>query len=143
MIHLLNDIDYADPVSGVDNNSRVGATESALDLLGEIQASHGHVTFHHSGGCVGTSELLCLPSGELELGEQDVRIGEVEGAPVYVRTRHSEDWETFQMILDVVRGHGGVFSLDGGTGRRFIIRSRRFTDAQKHALGIAANDRDP
>ncbi|MEM1377594.1 MAG: DUF779 domain-containing protein [Pseudomonadota bacterium] len=139
MNHLLREIDFTDPLSGVDENSRVGATEAALDLLGEIRAHHGPVILHQSGGCVGRSELLCLPMGELELAQHDVRIGEVDGAPVYIRAQHVEDWETFQMVLDVVRGHGGAFSLDAGMGRRFIVRCRKFSDAQRNALGLATN----
>jgi uncharacterized protein (DUF779 family) len=30
----------------------------------------------------------------------------------------------------VVAGNGGMFSLDNGTGRRFLTRSRLFTDEE-------------
>jgi uncharacterized protein (DUF779 family) len=30
----------------------------------------------------------------------------------------------------VVEGNGGMFSLDNGTGRRFLTRSRLFTDEE-------------
>jgi uncharacterized protein (DUF779 family) len=39
-------------------------------------------------------------------------------------------WEHTQLIIDVVAGNGGMFSLDNGTGRRFLTRSRLFTDEE-------------
>ncbi len=35
-----------------------------------------------------------------------------------------------QLIIDVVPGQGGMFSLDNGTGSRFLTRSRLFSDAE-------------
>lgn len=129
MPHIFTDIDVSNPVAGVPLDARVGATEAALDLLGEIQSNHGAVRFHYGGGCVGNCDLLCLPEGELELDDQDCYLGDIDGASIYVRSRHANDWEAYQMIFDVVRGHGGSFSLDAGTGRRFIVRTRPFPNA--------------
>jgi uncharacterized protein (DUF779 family) len=39
-------------------------------------------------------------------------------------------WEHTQLVIDVVAGNGGMFSLDNGTGRRFLTRSRLFTDEE-------------
>ncbi|WP_163591311.1 DUF779 domain-containing protein, partial [Klebsiella pneumoniae] len=44
-----------------------------------------------------------------------------------------------QLILDVVEGRGGMFSLDNGTGRRFLVRSRVYEKAEITML--AATDR--
>ncbi|MFA9217613.1 MAG: DUF779 domain-containing protein [Sphingomonadaceae bacterium] len=45
-----------------------------------------------------------------------------------VHLRHR--WEHTQLIIDVVDGNGGMFSLDNGTGKRFLTRSRLFTDEE-------------
>ena len=45
-------------------------------------------------------------------------------------------WEHTQLIIDVVPGNGGMFSLDNGTGRRFLTRSRVFTDEECRELGL-------
>ena len=45
-----------------------------------------------------------------------------------------EYWKHTQLILDVVPGRGGMFSLDGPEGLRFLIRSRVFTDAEIASL---------
>ena len=38
------------------------------------------------------------------------------------------------LILDVVPGRGGMFSLENGREKRFHIRSRLFSDAENRAL---------
>jgi uncharacterized protein (DUF779 family) len=43
-------------------------------------------------------------------------------------------WKHTQLIIDVVPGQGGMFSLDNGTGKRFLTRSRLFDDAERVAL---------
>lgn len=34
------------------------------------------------------------------------------------------------LIIDVVPGRGGMFSLEGPTGRRFLTRSRLYSDEE-------------
>jgi uncharacterized protein (DUF779 family) len=48
-----------------------------------------------------------------------------------------EYWKHTQLILDVVPGRGGMFSLDGPEGLRFLIRSRVFDDAELGELRAA------
>jgi uncharacterized protein (DUF779 family) len=43
-------------------------------------------------------------------------------------------WRFTQLIIDVVPGIGGVFSLENGTGSRFLTRSRVFDEAELAAL---------
>jgi hypothetical protein len=45
-----------------------------------------------------------------------------------------EYWKHTQLILDVVPGRGGMFSLENGEGVRFLIRSRVFSDGEIAAL---------
>jgi uncharacterized protein (DUF779 family) len=68
---------------------RVRATPAALELLAQIQADHGPVLFHQSGGCCDGSSPMCYPQGDFLLGDHDVKLGEIGGAPVYLAARSS------------------------------------------------------
>jgi uncharacterized protein len=113
---------------------RVIATEAALALLREIVAEHGPVLFHQSGGCCDGSSPMCYPQGEFLLGDDDVLLGHVEDMPVYIGGRQFALWQHTQLILDVVAGRGGMFSLDNGRERRFLTRSRVFEPDERTAL---------
>ncbi|MCI4663122.1 MAG: DUF779 domain-containing protein [Neomegalonema sp.] len=113
---------------------RVSATDAALAFLDEIRADHGPVLFHQSGGCCDGSAPMCYPQGEYILGDQDVKLGEIGGAPVYISASQFDLWAHTQLIIDVVAGGGGMFSLDSGRGRRFLTRSRVFEPAELRAL---------
>ncbi|QFT75596.1 MULTISPECIES: DUF779 domain-containing protein [unclassified Ruegeria] len=113
-----------EPIAGTDPNARVVATEGALELLKEIQVRNGEVMFHQSGGCCDGSSPMCYPKGEFPLGKSDVKLGDIGGAEFYISGAQYEVWKHTQIILDVVPGRGGMFSLDNGTERRFLIRSR-------------------
>ena len=102
----------------------VEATPAALALLAEIQAEHGPVLFHQSGGCCDGSSPMCYPQGDFILGDGDVRLGEIAGAPVYIGAAQHAAWRHTRLIIDAVPGRGGMFSLDNGRERRFLTRSR-------------------
>lgn len=128
----------ADVVPGTNAATRVTATEAAVDLMSEIRKRHGDIMFHQSGGCCDGSSPMCYPKGEFRIGTTDVLLGEIEGAEVYISGPQFEVWKHTQLILDVVPGRGGMFSLDNGTERRFLTRSRIFSDAERESLGIEA-----
>ena len=109
---------------------RVTATPAALALIAELQAEHGPVMFHQSGGCCDNSAANCYLPTDLTIGAQDVLLGHVGGAPFYIGKSQYEYWSHTQLILDVIEGQGGTFSLEGSTGRAFHTRSRLFTDAE-------------
>lgn len=111
-------------IEGIDPNTRVAATEGALALLNEIKERHGEVMFHQSGGCCDGSSPMCYSKGEFPLGSTDVMMGEIDGTEFYISGPQFEAWKHTQVILDVVPGRGGMFSLDNGTERRFLVRSR-------------------
>jgi uncharacterized protein (DUF779 family) len=102
---------------------KVAATPEALELLAEIVADHGPVLFHQSGGCCDGSSPMCYPQGEFLIGEADVKLGEIGGAPFYIGRAQYEVWKHTDLIIDVVPGRGGMFSLDNGRERRFLTRS--------------------
>lgn len=116
---------------GVAKTERVIATPAALDLIAEIGAEYGDILFHQSGGCCDGSSPMCYPAGEFRLGAGDILLGEVGGAPVYIGRAQGEAWAHTQLILDVVPGRGGMFSLDNGRERRFLTRGRVFSEQER------------
>jgi hypothetical protein len=128
-----------DPVTadqaGVDGTPlRVTATPAALALIEELRADHGPVMFHQSGGCCDGSSPMCYPVGEFLTGDSDVHLGQVAGADFWISRPQFEVWKHTHLILDVVPGRGGMFSLENGRDKRFLIRSRLFTAAENNAL---------
>ena len=119
---------------GVDGSARVVATEGALALLGDIKADHGDVLFHQSGGCCDGSSPMCYPLGDFHIGTSDVLLGQIDGSDVYISGPQFEAWRHTQLILDVVDGRGGMFSLDNGREKRFHTRSRLFTEDELRKL---------
>jgi uncharacterized protein (DUF779 family) len=120
---------------------RVLATPAALALIDALQADHGPLMFHQSGGCCDGSSPMCYPRGEFTVGASDVRLGEIGGQPFYMSESQFEYWQHTQLTIDVVPGRGGMFSLEGSRGQRFLTRSRLFTD-EEHA-GLAPVMRGP
>ncbi len=113
---------------------RVLATDAALDLIARLKTKHGPLMFHQSGGCCDGSSPMCYPEGDLLVGDSDVRLGEIGGCPFYMSVAQFEYWQHTQLIIDVVPGRGGMFSLEGPEGVRFLTRSRLFTDDEWKAL---------
>ena len=109
---------------------RVTATEAALELIEQIRARHGALLFHQSGGCCDGSSPMCYPEGEFIVGDRDVRMGEIGRVPFYMSESQFEYWQHTQLIIDAIPGRGGMFSLDNGTERRFLTRSRLYSDAE-------------
>jgi uncharacterized protein (DUF779 family) len=109
---------------------RVVATEAALRMIAELRESHGPLMFFQSGGCCDGSAPMCYPAGEFDVSDTDVFLGNLDGAPFYMGSEQFAYWEHTQLVIDVVAGNGGMFSLDNGTGRRFLTRSRLFSDEE-------------
>lgn len=116
--------------------ARVVATEGTLELIERLRKKHGPLLFHQSGGCCDGSSPMCFPQGEFLLGEQDLCLGEIGGCPFYIGKAQYETWKHMQLIIDVVPGRGGMFSLEGPEGLRFLTRSRLFRADERIALGL-------
>lgn len=113
---------------------RVTATPAALAFLAQLVAEHGPVLFHQSGGCCDGSSPMCYPRDDFIIGDRDVKLGEVGGTPVYIGAAQFDLWRHTQLVLDVVPGRGGMFSLDNGREQRFLTRSRVFSEAELATL---------
>ncbi|MCG3420601.1 DUF779 domain-containing protein [Oceanobacillus jordanicus] len=110
---------------------RVTATDEALELIRTLKEFHGDLMFHQSGGCCDGSSPMCYPQGEFRVGESDLLLGEIGGMPFYISKDQYAYWKHTQLIIDAVDGRGGMFSLEGPEGKRFLTRSRVFTEEEK------------
>jgi hypothetical protein len=111
--------------------TRTAAAEELMDMLAR---KHGPLMFHQSGGCCDGSSPMCYPRGEFLVGDSDVLLATLGDTPFYMSRSQFEYWKHTQLILDVVPGRGGMFSLEGPEGVRFLIRSRVFSDEEIAAL---------
>ncbi len=113
-------------MSDIMTEPRVVATDAALALIREIQADYPEILFHQSGGCCDGSSPMCYPADDYIVGDRDVKLGEIGGVPVFISESQFDVWKHTQLIIDVVPGRGGMFSLDNGREKRFLTRSRLF-----------------
>jgi uncharacterized protein (DUF779 family) len=114
--------------------TRVSATDAALALLARLAVKHGPLMFHQSGGCCDGSAPMCYPQGEFIVGDYDRLLGHIGGMPFYISGPQFEYWQHTHLIIDVVPGRGGMFSVEGPEGLRFLTRSRLYSDAEWAAL---------
>ncbi|MDZ5783281.1 MULTISPECIES: DUF779 domain-containing protein [Marinococcus] len=113
---------------------RVTATDAALELINRLTKRHGPLMFHQSGGCCDGSAPMCYPEGDFKTGNSDMYMGDIGGAPFYMSKDQFEYWKHTQLIIDVVDGRGGMFSLEGPEGKRFLTRSRVFSEEERTEL---------
>ena len=78
------------------DDTKVVATPEAIKLIEKLKEKYGpDLLFHQSGGCCDGSAPMCYLQSEYIVGDNDVKLGEI----------------------------GGMFSLDNGTGQRFLTKS--------------------
>jgi uncharacterized protein (DUF779 family) len=115
---------------------RVELTPVAEELLRKLTGIHGPLMFHQSGGCCDGSSPMCYPAGEFRVGGADVKLGDLMVADIqdpigfWMSASQFEYWKHTHLTVDVVDGRGGGFSLESPEGKRFLIRSRLFTDQE-------------
>ena len=123
--------------------TRVGLTEAAAELLRKMTDRHGPLMFHQSGGCCDGSSPMCYPDGDFLTGDADIRLGDlaVDGVaksiPFWMSVAQYEYWKHTHLTVDVVPGRGSGFSVEAPEGVRFLIRSRLMTDDEARAFGLA------
>jgi uncharacterized protein (DUF779 family) len=126
----------------MDAPPRALITKAAADLLRTLQGRHGALMFHQSGGCCDGSSPMCYPDGEFIVGDRDVLLAvldvglqvQPEGVPVWISGPQFQAWKHTQLVIDVVPGRGGGFSLEAPEGMRFLSRGRAFSDAENTLL---------
>jgi uncharacterized protein len=114
--------------------ARVAVTPEAAALIQRLARLHGPLVFHQSGGCCDGSAPMCYPAMGFIVGERDVLLGRIAGAPFYIGGRQYEYWKHTHLTVDVVEGRGSGFSLEAPEGFRFLTRSRLFTEEEQAEL---------
>jgi uncharacterized protein len=89
----------------------ISATPRATAMIRRLVRDHGPVAVYQSGGCCDGSLPLCLLADELGQGPNDVRLGEIDGAPFYIDAEQYQRWGEPEFLLDVVSGAPEGFSL--------------------------------
>lgn len=117
--------------------SRVSVTPDAAAELRKLQARHGDLVFHQSGGCCDGSSPMCYPRGDFKIGDRDVYLGTIADTRFYIGADQFEYWKHTHLIIDVVAGCGSGFSVEAPDGVRFLTRSRLFDDSESAALALA------
>ena len=102
-----------DHPGGPKDVRRVVATNAALSLVDLLRHKHGPLMSTQSGGCCDGSAPMCYPRGDFLVGDYDRLLGEIGGQPFYISGPQFEYWQHTQLIIDVVPGRGGMFSLEG------------------------------
>ena len=77
---------------------------------------------------------MCYPDGEFLVGDRDVLLGILGDTPVWISGPQFETWKHTQLVIDVVPGRGGGFSLEAPEGVRFLSRGRAFTAEENASL---------
>jgi len=126
--------------------ARALITAAAADLLAKLQGRHGALMFHQSGGCCDGSSPMCYPDGEFLVGDRDILLAvfdvvsdsQPDGVPVWISGPQFEAWKHTQLVIDVVPGRGGGFSIEAPEGMRFLSRGRAFSDDENQLLNDSA-----
>ena len=113
---------------------RVLSTKKTDALITELSKIHGLLVFHQSGGCCDGSSPMCFPRSEFRVGSRDIFLGNISLQPFFMSEDQFEYWKHTQLIIDVVDGKGGMFSLEGPTGKRFLTRSRVYEENEINEL---------
>lgn len=100
---------------------RLTATDAACTLIASLRQQHGEVYFYLSHGCCDGTSPMCLAPGEMPLGAGDVQLGTVGGAAFWLGREQRDYLANLQLTLDVAPGHNGNFSLEDGSGQRFLL----------------------
>jgi uncharacterized protein (DUF779 family) len=120
--------------------TRVEFTEAAKDLLRILTKRNGPLMFHQSGGCCDGSAPMCYPAGEFRTGGSDVMLEEIEVEGIekpirlWMSAEQFEFWKHTHLTIDVVPGRGSGFSLETTENKRFLTRSRMYSDQEWEQL---------
>ena len=103
--------------------SSVSGTPAALEVMDHLEAAHGPLLLHQSGGCCDGSSPICVGADELPAGPHDVLLGTVGRTPVYIDGDLYERWGRPQSQIDVAPGAAEGFSMEGLAGVHFVTHT--------------------
>jgi hypothetical protein len=102
------------------DEAAIDATDAALAELARLRERHGPLMLFQSGGCCDGSSPLCLHEGELLVGPNDLRLGDVAGVPFFIDAEQYERWNRPSFVLDVADGESDTFSLENADDVHFV-----------------------
>lgn len=105
--------------------TRVTGTVEAIELLESLKSTHGSLAFAGTGPSCEGGEVLCLTRAELLPDADDIRVGEVGGAPVYVDGTRYELWGRPEFLIDVAAGPAPGIGIEGLEDRHFVSHVAR------------------
>jgi uncharacterized protein (DUF779 family) len=108
---------------GGDRGTAVTASPAALEVINRLTERYGPLAFFQSGGCCDGTSPMCLKDGELPAGPDDMRLGDIGGAPFYIDSDQYRRWGSPRFLIDVASGAAEGFSLEGLEGMHFVSRS--------------------
>lgn len=106
----------------------------AEKVVDELRSKFGELMFHQSGGCCDGSQPMCFEKGDFKLGGSDVCLGDIAGCEFWMSKDQFEYWKHTQLTVDITNGRGSSFSLEIPLGKRFIVKSRIFTEDEQDSL---------
>lgn len=101
---------------------QISATAATTELLAKLAAEHGPLHLQISGS-YGVS-VICLPAAELRVGARDTQVGRIGDVPVYMMMNEARYWHDTSIVIDVAKGVGVGFSLEGPQRVHFTLRKR-------------------
>lgn len=114
--------------------SRVLISPEAAEVVQELKERFGELMFHQSGGCCDGSSPMCFEKGDFKVGSNDVCLGLIEACEFWMSQDQFDYWKHTQLTVDVVDGRGSSFSLEIPMGKRFVIKSRLYTEDEQGQL---------
>ncbi len=106
---------------------RVKASPEALELIERLVDDHGPLAFLQLGECVEGSSVMCLTRAELLPSDDDVKLGEIGGAPFYIAAAQYERGGRPTLLVDVAPGPRKGLPLQGLEHVHFVTRTRDAT----------------
>ena len=103
---------------------RIQATPAARAALEAVRAREGsQVMFVQSAGCCAGSVPMCFTDGEYLVGDGDVLLGDIDGAPFYIEDTLDAALRRPSFVLEVAPGGPEGFSMGTVDGGHFVSRS--------------------
>jgi uncharacterized protein (DUF779 family) len=101
---------------------RVRATREALDLIERLAEKHGPLAFFQSGESFEGTMAKCLTRAELLPSDDDIKLGEIGGAPFYVDAERYRRSGRPTFLIDVAPGTAAGLPLEGLEEVHFVTR---------------------
>ncbi len=113
---------------------RIKITPEAEEVVQQLKDRYGPLMFHQSGGCCDGSSPMCFEKGEFKVGSNDVCLGKIADSAFWMSNDQFEYWKHTQLTVDITNGRGSSFSLEIPLGKRFVIKSRLYTEEESKDL---------